>query len=166
MSAVLTLAAQPSGTLRDVHEAVAWVMVVGNGLAGVWALAAHRVQPLRGRALWWFTALVQVVVAVQVTIGVGLVAGQGIDPPQFHLFYGFVALITVGIVYSYRQAQRPHRHLQYGGAGLFLMGLGIRAMLVGASGPVTAGTTHLTSGVVPRVTVAAGDRVRRSRDGA
>jgi hypothetical protein len=27
---------------------------------------------------------------------------------------------------------RPHRHLLYGYAGLFLMGLGIRAMLVAA----------------------------------
>ena len=117
-------------TLRDIHEGLAWVMVGGNGLAGAWALAAHRADALRGRALWWFTALVQVVIAVQVTLGVGLVAGQDIEPPQFHLFYGFVALITVGIVYSYRQSLRPHRHLLYGFAGLFLMGLGIRAMIV------------------------------------
>ena len=117
-------------TLRDIHEGLAWVLVVGNGLAGAWALAAHRADALRGRALWWFTALVQVVIAVQVTLGVGLVAGQDIEPPQFHLFYGFVALITVGIVYSYRQSLRPHRHLLYGFAGLFLMGLGIRAMIV------------------------------------
>ncbi len=118
------------GSLRDLHEGMAWVMVIGNGMAGCWALAAHRVGALRGRALWWFTALVQVAIAVQVTMGVGLVAGQGIDPPQFHLFYGFVALMTVGIVYSYRQSLRPHRHLLYGCSGLFLMGLGIRAMLV------------------------------------
>ena len=117
-------------TLRDIHEGLAWVMVVGNGLAGAWALAAHRADALRGRALWWFTALVQVVIAIQVTLGVGLVAGQDIEPPQFHLFYGFVALITVGIVYSYRQSLRPHRHLLYGFAGLVLMGLGIRAMIV------------------------------------
>ena len=117
-------------TLRDIPEGLAWVMVVGNGLAGAWALAAHRADALRGRALWWFTALVQVVIAIQVTLGVGLVAGQDIEPPQFHLFYGFVALITVGIVYSYRQSLRPHRHLLYGFAGLFLMGLGIRAMIV------------------------------------
>ncbi len=119
-------------SLREFHEGFAWVMVVGNGLAGAWALAAHRVPALRGRALWWFTALAQVAIAVQVPVGVGLVAGQDIEPPQFHLFYGFVALVVVGIVYSYRQSLRPHRHLLYGYAGLFLMGLGIRAMLVAA----------------------------------
>ncbi len=123
---VLTLA-----SLRDIHEGMAWMMVIGIGMAGAWALAAHRVVVLRGRALWWFVALVQLSIVGQVTIGVGLVAGQGIDPPQFHLFYGFVAFITVGIVYSYRQSMRAHRYLLYGFAGLFLMGLGIRAMLVG-----------------------------------
>ncbi len=119
-------------TLSEVHEGLAWVMVVGNGMAGLWALAAHRVLALRGRALWWFVALVQLSIVGQVTVGVGLVAGQGIDPPQFHLFYGFVAFITVGIVYSYRQSMRAQRFLLYGFAGLFLMGLGIRAMIVGA----------------------------------
>ena len=74
--------------------------------------------------------LAVLVLMANAAMGVGLVAGQGIDPPQFHLFYGFVALITVGIVYSYRQSLRPHRHLLYGCSGLFLMGLGIRAMLV------------------------------------
>ncbi|MDP7258455.1 MAG: hypothetical protein QF419_03720 [Acidimicrobiales bacterium] len=120
------------GSLHDIHEGVAWVMVMGNGMAGAWALAAHRVAVLRGRSLWWFVALVQLSIVAQVSIGVGLVAGQGIDPPQFHLFYGFVAFITVGIVYSYRQSMRTHRYLLYGFASLFLMGLGIRAMLVGA----------------------------------
>lgn len=124
---VLTLA-----SLRDIHEGLAWVMVIGNGMAGAWALSAHRVVVLRGRALWWFVALVQLSIVGQVTVGVGMVAGQGIDPPQFHLFYGFVAFITVGIVYSYRQSMRAHRYLLYGFASLFLMGLGIRAMLVGA----------------------------------
>ena len=118
------------GSLRNFHEGLAWVMVVGNGLVGVWALAAHRVTVLRVGALWWFTALAQVTVALQVTVGVGLVVSQDIDPPQFHLFYGFVAFAVVGIVYSYRPSVWLHRHVLYGCTGLFLMGMGIRTMLV------------------------------------
>jgi hypothetical protein len=68
---------------------------------------------------------------VQVALGVGLVAGEGIEAPEFHMFYGFVAIITVGIIYSYRAQLKPHLYLLYGLGGLFLMGLGIRAMLVG-----------------------------------
>jgi hypothetical protein len=70
-------------------------------------------------------------VFVQVGLGVGLVAGQHIKAPQFHMFYGFVAIIAVGIIYSYRAQLRHRIYLLYGLGGLFVMGLGIRALLVG-----------------------------------
>jgi hypothetical protein len=71
-------------------------------------------------------------VFVQVALGVGMVAGQHLEAPQFHMFYGFVAIIAVGIIYSYRnQIARQYLYLLYGGGGLFIMGLGIRALLVG-----------------------------------
>jgi hypothetical protein len=107
------------------------MVVIGNGLAGVWALGAHVRPELRTRALWWFTTFVELTIFVQVALGVGLVAGEGIEAPQFHMFYGFVAIIAVGILYSYRQQLRHRLYLLYGFGGLFLMGLGIRAMLVG-----------------------------------
>ena len=117
--------------LFEIHRAWAWVVIIGNGMAGVWALAAHRLPSLRTRALWWFTVLVEAAVFVQVALGVGMVAGQGIEAPQFHMFYGFVAIIAVGLLYSYRQQLRTRLYLLYGGGGLFVMGLGIRAMLKG-----------------------------------
>ena len=49
------------------------------------------------------------------------------------MFYGFVAIITVGLIYSYRQQMEKQKYLLYGLGGLFLMGLAIRAMLVGAT---------------------------------
>jgi hypothetical protein len=69
---------------------------------------------------------------VQVALGVALMSSEDIEPPQFHMFYGFVAIIAVGIVYSYRAQLRNRIYLLYGGAGFFLMGLGIRAMLISA----------------------------------
>src|SRR5436853_830021 len=100
-------------------------------MAGLWALAALRWPSLRTRALWWFTAFVEFAVFVQVGMGVGLVAGQHYKPPKFHMFYGFVAIMAVGIIYSYRQQLRHRLLLLYGLGGLFIMGLGIRALLVG-----------------------------------
>ena len=122
--------------LRDLHVGFAWVMILGNALAGIWALGAHWLAPLRTRALWWYVVVAEVTIFVQVAMGVGLVAGEGIDPPQFHLFYGFVAIIAVGILYSYRSTSpwvRQHQYVVYGFGSLFLMGLGIRALLVGAA---------------------------------
>jgi hypothetical protein len=120
--------------VRDVHQAWAWFVIIGNGLAGVWALAAHRWHSLRSRALWWFTGIVQVAVFVQVVLGVALISTYELVAPQFHMFYGFVAIVAVGIIYSYRHDRfvRGKVYLLYGGGGLFLMGLGIRAMLQAA----------------------------------
>ena len=119
------------GTLRSIHVAWAWVVIIGNGLAGLWSLGAHRWPQLRSRALWWFTVAVEAAVFVQVGLGVGMVAGQGVEAPQFHMFYGFVAIVAVGVLYSYRYQLRHRLHLLYGLGGLFVMGLGIRALLVG-----------------------------------
>src|SRR5262245_61874114 len=100
-------------------------------MAGAWALGAWRWPALRTRAMWWFTALAQLAVFGQVGMGVTMVAGQHLKVPQFHMFYGFVAIIAVAIIYSYRHQMRHRLYLLYGLGGLFVMGLGIRAMLVG-----------------------------------
>ncbi|MDP9420684.1 MAG: hypothetical protein M3P53_11145 [Actinomycetota bacterium] len=118
--------------LFDLHVASAWIVIVGNALTGLWALGAHWAPSLRTRALWWFTAAVEVAIFVQVGFGVAMVAGQGRAAAQFHMFYGFVALVTVGIIYSYRQQLERWRFLLYGFGGLFLMGLGLRAVTIGA----------------------------------
>ena len=97
-------------------------------------MAAHKVLPLRTRALWWFTGLAQLTIFVQVALGVTLVNKQKMEFPAFHAFYGFVAIIAVAIIYSYRAQLKGRLYLLYGGGGLFLMGLGIRAMLVGQTG--------------------------------
>ena len=73
----------------------------------------------------------EVTVFVQVALGVGLVAGQGFKAQQFHMFYGFVAIIAVALLYSYRNQLRAKMYLLYGLGSLFIMGLAIRAVLVG-----------------------------------
>jgi hypothetical protein len=117
--------------LLDIHESFAWVVIISNGLAGLWVLAANWIEALRTRAMWWFVIIAELTIFVQVAMGVGMVAGQGIQAPKFHMFYGFVAIIAVGIIYSYRQQMETHRYLLYGLGSLFIMGLGIRALLVG-----------------------------------
>ena len=116
--------------LTDLHVTWAWVVIIGNGMAGVWSLFALKSPGRRTRALWWFTAIAQIAIVVQVVLGVVLVSGQGLQVEKFHMFYGFVAIIAGAIMYSYRHSMAHRIHLLYGLGGLFLMGLGIRAMLV------------------------------------
>ena len=118
-------------TLTNLHTSWAWVVIIGNALAGVWALSAHKVFALRSRALWWFTACTQLSVFIQVILGVIMVNRDKLEFPQFHAFYGFVAIIAIAIIYSYRAQLKSRVYLLYGFGGLFLMGLSIRAMLVG-----------------------------------
>ncbi len=115
---------------RSVHAGFAWFVMLGNGLAGTWALAAHRVESLRGQWLWRVTTVVQVAVAIQVALGVATLRLDGIEVPSIHMFYGFVAFASVVIIYSYRQQLEAWRYLLYGFGGLFVMGLTIRAFFL------------------------------------
>ena len=118
-------------TLNNLHTNWAWVVIIANGLAGIWALTAHKIVALRTRALWWYTGVAEATMFVQVILGVIMVNRDKAVFPAFHAFYGFVAIIAIAIIYSYRAQLKSRVYLLYGFGGLFIMGLGIRAMLVG-----------------------------------
>ena len=121
-------------TTRSIHESWAWVVVLGNGMAGVWAIAAHWLAALRVRALWWFIGAAQLTVFVQAVLGAVMVGRYHVPLPEFHAFYGFVAIIALAIISSYRIQMRHRLYLLYGFGSLFVMGLGIRAMLIAVRG--------------------------------
>ena len=83
----------------------------------------------RGRWLWIATIVAEAAMMLQVLVGVILVASKDYTAPRFHMFYGFLAFLTVGLAYQYRSQMRGRRELLYGLVGLFIMGLGIRAVL-------------------------------------
>ena len=118
-------------SVLQIHKAWAWVMIIGNGLAGLWSLGAHKWPALQTRALWWFTVVAEISVFIQVMLGVWMVNREKLKPVQFHMFYGFVGIIAVGFLYAYRQQLKHRLYLLYGFGGLFIMGLGIRAIIVG-----------------------------------
>jgi hypothetical protein len=115
--------------LRSFHGVWGYVAIVANGLVGVAALVAWRYRKVRGRWLWWATIAAESMMMLQVLIGVILVSSKEYTAPRFHMFYGFLAFLTVGLAYSYRRQMRGRRELFYGLVGLFIMGLGIRAVL-------------------------------------
>jgi hypothetical protein len=117
-------------TLREVHADFAWVVVATNAAVGLWALGAHWQEGLRNRWLWRATVVAELLIVLQVCTGVGLVALEDLEVAQFHAFYGFVALATIGILYSYRHQLAPRLYLLYGLGGLFLMGLALRAISI------------------------------------
>lgn len=117
--------------LLDLHQQWSWFVIIANGSAGLWALGAHRFPAVRSRALWWYTLVAQLTMFVQVGLGVALVNREKLEFPQFHAFYGFVGIMAISIIFSYRNQMKHRLYLLYGFGGLFVMGLGIRALLVG-----------------------------------
>ena len=116
-------------TLFEFHKFWGYVAIVLNAIAGVVALIAWRWRSARGRYVWILTIIAEAALMLQVLVGTILVASKDYVAPRFHMFYGFVAFLTVGIAYQYRRQMRGRREMFYGLVGLFLMGLGIRAVL-------------------------------------
>jgi hypothetical protein len=119
-------------TVFDLHHVWGYVTIVVNGLAGLYALAAWRWRRLRSRWVWRTTIVAEAAALLQILLGTILVAGdEGYRQvvPRFHMFYGFVMFVTIGLLYQYRSQMRGRVELLYGLGGLFIMGLGIRAVL-------------------------------------
>jgi hypothetical protein len=119
-------------TIFDIHSRFAYVAIVLNALAGIYALVAWKVRSWRGRPLWIATIVAETAILIQVVLGVIMVAGDDgyrKTVPRFHMFYGFLIFITIGLLYQYRSQMKGRQELLYGLGGLFIMGLGIRAVL-------------------------------------
>jgi hypothetical protein len=112
----------------DTHNWLGFIAVVANGIAGVVALIAWRVPRWRGRWVWIMTIVAEVLFMIDVVLGTVLVAAYKYKPSGVHMFYGFLVFLTVGLAFQYRDAMRGRLELLYGLVGLFLMGLGIRAV--------------------------------------
>ena len=116
----------------DWHGVLAWVLIAVNALAGAWSLAAHRWRALRGWALWTVVVAAQLTAIAQAITGTILIARDDLEPEQLHVLYGFSAVIAVGILYSYRSSSfmRGKEYLLYGLGCLFIMGLGLRELVL------------------------------------
>jgi hypothetical protein len=116
-------------TLLDFHKYWGYVAIGLNAIAGVVALVAWRWRVARGKHVWVVTIIAEAALVLQVLTGTILEVSEDFVAPRIHMFYGFVAFLTVGIAYGYRRQMRGRREMFYGLVGLFLMGLGIRAVV-------------------------------------
>lgn len=118
--------------MRDAHIWTGWFLIISNALVGFWALAAHLQTSLRHRSLWWATAIAQASTIVVATIGAAMVQIDDIELDSFHALYGFSTIVAVAILYSYRNSPfiADKVYVLYGLGGLFISGLGIRALFL------------------------------------
>lgn len=119
--------------LRDIHQTFAWVVIISNGLLGLWFVASQRRPSVRTTWMWWSVIPAQLAVFVQAIVGASLASQPGIVLDDMHALYGFSAIVAVGILYSYRSSPfiRDRQYMLYGLGSLFIMGLGIRNLYLG-----------------------------------
>lgn len=114
------------------HRALAWGLIIANAAAGAWSLGAHYERRLRGRPLWAAIAIAQLFAFAQAITGAILMSRYDLEPARLHALYGFSAIIAVGILYSYRTSpfMRGKEYLLYAGGCAFIMGLGLRELVL------------------------------------
>lgn len=116
----------------DWHRVLSWVLIVSNAVAGLWCLGGHLERRLRGRPLVVMVVAAQLTAVAQAVVGTVLIARYDLEAPPLHALYGFSAVFAVGILYSYRASpfMRGKEYLLYAGGCLFIMGLGLRELVL------------------------------------
>ncbi len=110
------------------HQTWAWVAIVGCGLSGLVGVGLALVRRSPRRPFWVMVG--SGIVAVLIQVGAGLVLfARGERPGTFHVFYGIVISFSLAFAYIYRSQLARRPALSWGLLMLFIMGLGIRAML-------------------------------------
>lgn len=118
--------------MRDAHIVTGWFLIGVNAAAGVWCLLAHRYHALRGKPLWALVIVAQLLAFTQAVIGALLSQQDGVILDDMHALYGFSAIVAAMILYAYRTSpfMKGKEHMLYGVGSLFIMGLGLRELVL------------------------------------
>lgn len=109
------------------HQYWVYVALGATGFVGLWGLVPAAMRKKPGRAFGIAVAVAIVAILVQVAAGVTLYV-SGLRPLNgFHVFYGVVVVVTLGLAYVYRSTITRNPALWYGLLLLFVTGLGFRA---------------------------------------
>ena len=110
------------------HSTWAWVSIYLTGFTGLMLIGFFLANKPKNYLMDYLIKLSVISVLIQISAGLYLF-GIGIEPGSFHLFYGVVILFTLIFIYIYRADMDKKPELFWGLAILFIMGLGIRAVL-------------------------------------
>ncbi len=118
--------------VRDAHLINGWILISVNAVAGAWCLLAHRYTQLRGKVLWGVVIVAQALAFLQAVLGALLSQQDGVVLDDMHALYGFSAIVAAMILYAYRTSpfMKGKEHLLYGVGSLFIMGLGLRELVL------------------------------------
>ena len=110
------------------HTTWGWVAVSIAGVAGLVGIGMAVAKRPLPKAFWILAGAGMIALIVQVLGGVVLYL-QDEDPGALHMFYGFLVLFSLSFAYIYRSQMAKRPALAWGLFMLFVMGLGLRAIM-------------------------------------
>lgn len=115
------------------HHDMAYAAIAVNFGAGIWMLLSLKFKHWK-RYKYFYTPVYAgwLAICVQGFLGISLyMSGYEVDQEKgFHYFYGFIAMMTAAILYSYTKTLGSKKILIYGISSLFLAGIGTRSALL------------------------------------
>ena len=116
-----------------VHRVVGFVVVGGFALMMLWGGGAAILRRDPGPWFWRLVAAAQVVLGIQVVVGLVLLLVRGTGgQPVLHYLYGSVfPLVALVIAHVLARELERDQHVIFAVAGLVCFGLTLRALMTG-----------------------------------
>lgn len=111
------------------HLVLAWTAVVADGLVGLWGTWLGILRRPPTRFFWGGVAVGSALMLAEVGVGVYLSSTSSVQAGDQHVFYGIVVAFVFAFAYIYRAQLARRPALYYGLFFLFVMGLGLRAIV-------------------------------------
>lgn len=115
--------------LGSIHSVWGWVTVGLDFAAGLYGVGLAILKRAPGKPFRVAIGIAVGASLMQIAMGV-ILYGSGERPGRFHVFYGVLTALALAFAYVYRnELNKKHPALRWGLFSLFLMGLGLRAIM-------------------------------------
>ena len=119
--------------VAQMHATLAQTVMYYFFAIGVWGIFEYIRGGELGGNIGGAFVIGQVVVAVQVVLGLVILAG-GFSVQSVHFLYGITAIISMPFAWSYMRARNPRQALAvYSLVALWICGLAIRGIVTGGA---------------------------------
>jgi hypothetical protein len=114
------------------HRIEGFAIVIGWGVLFLWGVGLFILRRDAGRLYWGLLTVLQVLLGVQLLVGLVLFAAGG-RPALLHYLYGavFPAIVLVICHVFSRGLEKPPYHLFFTIGAFFIFGLTARALMTG-----------------------------------
>jgi hypothetical protein len=114
------------------HRVEGFAIVIGWGVLFLWGVGLFILKRDAGRLYWGLLTVLQVLLGVQLLVGLVLFAAGG-RPALLHYLYGavFPAIVLVVCHVFSRGLEKPPYHLFFTIGAFFVFGLTARALMTG-----------------------------------